>query len=115
MELGPNQKKWVAALRSGEYKQAKDFMEHKGGFCCLGVSAKVLDPYIILEGKHDLGPFPEVFDAYGFRCDLGEIDGDHSWGDKVTCLAEANDRGVTFAEIADFIEAHPDAVFTESK
>lgn len=42
MELGPNQKKWVAALRSGEYKQSRDgCLEWQGKFCCLGVGAKI--------------------------------------------------------------------------
>ena len=29
--------KWVAALRSGEYKQTKQTLHDKNGFCCLGV------------------------------------------------------------------------------
>lgn len=30
-------KKWVAALRSGEYKQGKHCLQKDGEFCCLGV------------------------------------------------------------------------------
>lgn len=30
-------KKWVAALRSGEYKKAKGTLKKGNGFCCLGV------------------------------------------------------------------------------
>ena len=30
-------KLWVKALRSGEYKQTKDSLKNRGGFCCLGV------------------------------------------------------------------------------
>jgi hypothetical protein len=29
--------KWVAALRSGEYKQTKGYLRNKKGYCCLGV------------------------------------------------------------------------------
>lgn len=35
--------KWVAALRSGKYKQGKDFLYNKDEdtYCCLGVACKV--------------------------------------------------------------------------
>lgn len=33
--------KWIAALRSGEYKQGKFYLEHNGGYCCLGVACKI--------------------------------------------------------------------------
>lgn len=29
--------KWIAALRSGEYKQGKMFLKHADEYCCLGV------------------------------------------------------------------------------
>jgi len=29
--------RWVAALRSGEYKQTKGALQDKTGYCCLGV------------------------------------------------------------------------------
>jgi hypothetical protein len=29
--------KWVAALRSGKYKQVTGSLQNNGGFCCLGV------------------------------------------------------------------------------
>lgn len=35
-------RKWVKALRSGEYEQAKTFlMDSKGAMCCLGVLAHI--------------------------------------------------------------------------
>lgn len=30
-------KKWVDALRSGKYKQTKEFLKDETGYCCLGV------------------------------------------------------------------------------
>lgn len=40
--------KWVAALRSGEYKQTKgkfhDTTRETGGYCCLGVLCEVAKP-----------------------------------------------------------------------
>lgn len=36
-------KEWVAALRSGKYKQAQEILrDDKGGYCCLGVLCEVL-------------------------------------------------------------------------
>ncbi len=36
-------KKWLAALRSGEYSQAADFLhDGDGGYCCLGVLCDIL-------------------------------------------------------------------------
>lgn len=37
-------RKWVAALRSGKYKQGKNRLKTKHGFCCLGVLRDVDDP-----------------------------------------------------------------------
>ena len=33
-----NRKKWVSALRSGEYKQTRFTLKDHHGFCCLGVA-----------------------------------------------------------------------------
>src|SRR5579864_8820013 len=37
-------KMWIAALRSGQYKQGKGALSSESGFCCLGVALDVLDP-----------------------------------------------------------------------
>jgi hypothetical protein len=34
-------KAWLKALRSGEYKQCQNTLTKDGGYCCLGVLAKV--------------------------------------------------------------------------
>lgn len=39
--LNENAKKWVQALRSGEYKQGKDALRDNDKFCCLGVACEV--------------------------------------------------------------------------
>jgi len=53
--------KWVKALRSGEYDQARDVLHDRenGGFCCLGVLCKVMGA--------EFGPGSEEFedDEYG--------------------------------------------------
>lgn len=35
--------KWLAALRSGKYKQATGALEKDGGYCCLGVLQMCVD------------------------------------------------------------------------
>lgn len=37
----PNKKRWVKALRSGEYKQTRSALYDGTGYCCLGVYQKV--------------------------------------------------------------------------
>lgn len=88
--------KWVEALRSGKYRQAKSILRNKdGAFCCLGVlcdvsgrSLNISDDGMTINGD---GYFP-VWSI------VGERHGRH--------LAEQNDRGSSFAQIADYIEKH---------
>jgi len=103
--------KWVAALRSGQYEQAKEVLhsEASGGFCCLGV--------LCVLSMAETG--------FGISDTLEETAGDNflgltvmQWaglpfehGDKVVIdgqdrlLSSHNDDGKTFAQIADAIEA----------
>lgn len=42
IKLDPEFKaKWVAALRSGEYKQGRMSLRNRDGYCCLGVACLV--------------------------------------------------------------------------
>lgn len=44
MPMNPElKKKWVDALRSGEYKQGKGILNGERGFCCLGVLCEVME------------------------------------------------------------------------
>lgn len=36
-----NVRRWIAALRSGEYKQGESFLCSEGRYCCLGVACEV--------------------------------------------------------------------------
>lgn len=45
--MKPNRKqleKWIAALRSGEYKQYIGALQTSKGYCCLGVACRALIP-----------------------------------------------------------------------
>lgn len=88
-------KKWIKALRSGEYKQAQGFLEHKGHFCCLGVLDN-LYPKMNLSGGHE--GYLDNFFKIGLNSSSGYLIESH-WS-----LAELNDNGYTFDEIADVIQ-----------
>lgn len=111
MKLGPNQKKWIKALRSGDYKQGQEYLKKNvdgtAYYCCLGVMCD-LDPevdYSLVEKE-----IPEEYTAnkWGLYSTSGmNFDFD-------LALTELNDDGHTFAEIADLIEADPDKFFKHS-
>lgn len=106
---------WVAALRSGKFKQATGQLRHdKSSFCCLGVLCHLMNPRAwrnddwgrpFYEGMEDVPPpivaawagFPDMDDQW-LKAQV-TIDGGTS------ALAHHNDFGRTFAEIADAIEA----------
>ena len=105
--------KWLAALRSGEYKQGSGGLRNKNdGFCCLGVLCDIhpdvswSEPNdyearraVYKDGDDHHGYLPEKFaKEVGLRPGRGrsfELD-----------VAQKNDAGVPFTEIADWIEEH---------
>lgn len=103
-------KQWVAALRSGQYAQGQGCLRDGGSFCCLGV---LCDLHSTATNKGQWGdgeyhtasdsdcnvPTDDVCEWAGLRENNPEI------SDCVT-LAEMNDEGASFAEIADKIEAN---------
>ena len=104
--------KWVSALRSGDYQQTKYYLHTGDGFCCLGV---LCDLY----GKE-----------HNVEWNLANNGNNYEFQDRPSCppfsvtewagivssnpyicsrsftLAELNDNGSTFNEIADLIEEH---------
>jgi len=87
---------WVAALRSGKYKQGEAAMYNRttDAYCCLGVLCAVQDPFSVsfmgLPGSN-IAPTPEL------RAGLDDAD--------INILMAANDtHRWTFEEIATYIE-----------
>lgn len=91
--------KWIAALRSGDFKQATGILQANGrdepSFCCLGVLCKVNEP--LLENVNTTS----VFNGYK---PIHNLVGSAILVDKLIDLND-HERN-SFAEIADFIEAH---------
>lgn len=116
-------KKWVAALRSGEYKQTKKFLHTRYAgedrFCCLGVLCD-------LAVKEGIIPSPSKSDRYHNSYDheraylpdsvmewvkINESTGEYdAVGGNLSGL---NDKGKSFSEIADIIESDPPGLFYE--
>lgn len=104
--------RWVAALRSGEYKQGiGELRSADDRFCCLGVLCDLHgdrwrhdshdEPYSYDQHSHFNLPPKTMVAAFGF--DWGKV---HvKIGKHVATLYDHNDAGRTFAEIADAIEA----------
>ena len=108
-------KKWVKALRSGKYKQAKAVLKYSGGgYCCLGVLQECVLKLPIYPNEALLSA--EAFNAADMSTDDGSVllstdDGCLSDADpipfgrqKLMSLAEANDAGKRFPAIANWIE-----------
>jgi hypothetical protein len=102
--------KWVAALRSGEYKQGHTYLRNRDNkFCCLGVLCDIIDPTLwTQEQKFEtsfsyLGRLAELPGSLQEEFELGNM-GTHPNLDQ--SLASMNDGGCSFEEIADIIEKH---------
>ena len=124
MELGPIQKRWIEELRSGRFKQGKKKLCRDPGngdlrYCCLGVLCYAISgspsesedgdggvDYLWC-GKADVLPESIMVEA-GLHGDQGDTN------DRHRSLAEKNDSGWTFQEIADELEEHPERYFERS-
>lgn len=111
--MNPEYKKiWVEALRSGRYQQGQGYLKtYNGKFCCLGVLCNIMG---YQWRYNNTGVYP-VDDKGAWVCVMR---GDYPQGflgdmilDKVRLsdqeqinLADLNDSGSTFSEIADYIE-----------
>lgn len=128
-KLNPNALKWVEALESGKYKQAKYALEKidkKGNsrFCCLGVACDIYRK----SGNQIKRVADGVYAQYGESGDSdGLPDEVKSWlgvrsrdgkfldPDSASSLVERNDAGVNFSAIAKIIRSKPEGLFKRDK
>lgn len=135
MLLGQIQKAWIASLREHPERQGKNTLG-KGTpenytACCLGelhiigckmrgLPSPFADGIIVdnTESKSSSNHYYlyHNFDSYGLRENMGRLEVPYTYkGWRVfNSLADMNDNGMTWPEIADYIEANPDNVFTKS-
>jgi len=111
-----NVRKWVDVLRSGEFPQGKGALLYGGRYCCLGVATEIYrretgvgDWTVDDEDEPEIRIFrsPKEDEALSLPIEVADWLG---LGDNCNptidgrSLAERNDNGATFAEIADMIE-----------
>lgn len=122
--------RWVAALRSGEFEQGKDYLCEDGKYCCLGVlselavrdgviaPAEAIDvpsggtiPGLAFDGERHHLP-QSVAKWADINPEYDDWEGDVVYdpdpyvlfGDRDQTVSELNDKGMTFPELADLIE-----------
>lgn len=118
--------RWVEALRSGEYPQGKGYLNRNGQYCCLGVLCElavqdeVVEPGVISDVYASQGFFYDdeqwhlpqsvakwagmPHKKYDWDSERGYYEANPRVGDDT--VAELNDKGVKFEEIADRIEEY---------
>lgn len=125
-----NRKKWVAALRSGEFKQGKNFLENlDGSMCCLGVLCNIMgsertvrtnkaacntEGLEILYGDKFNMADKHAVEAVGLTNEAGDFTYEAKEKLKLpyASLWQLNDHAnLTFKEIADIIESEPEGLF----
>jgi len=98
--------KWVKALRSGEYKQGRVYLQRDNRFCCLGVLCKVLDvPNIVSDyGNNTMTfDFGKEYSSISLPFEFSKYIGLSTIEE--SNLIHMNDRlRKDFSQIADYIE-----------
>lgn len=86
--------KWVAALRSGKYKQGKGVLRgHSNAYCCLGVLCEV--------AGHDPVEWQTAYGANHVRVDVAGIITETN-AHQLAAMNDVHDK--SFEQIADYIE-----------
>lgn len=89
--------KWIAALRSGEYQQGiGELCNSDNKYCCLGVAA-----HLCGVTGHDLSS-EWISHELAYKFNIPHIL--VGWIGEAESLALMNDEGLSFIQIADYIE-----------
>lgn len=100
-------KKWIAALRSGKFKQGVGMLRsnNKDYHCCLGVLCEVLQTDAVLK-EEALNALQGSAFLPPLICEILNMESDPTviFGKCTTSLAAMNDGGYKFEKIADIIE-----------
>jgi hypothetical protein len=97
---------WVAALRSGKYRQAKEYLHVPTfGYCCLGVLCDIVDDTKWVDWNNTRYNFGDrskcTYPTLDWLDRIGLLDND---AEHLTILNDI--RNKTFSEIADWIETN---------
>lgn len=101
--------KWVAALRSGHYAQTKNNLKDKDRYCCLGVLceiSKLETGFGIVENLKETDTDENIGPTIQRWAGLTNAEGNEvTINGRHKALANHNDEGCTFLQIADAIES----------
>jgi len=95
-----SRKQWLEALESGKYKQGKSRLQNANNYCCLGVYGDIVGAKR-MSNKYMPNNLSKDNQKLFPKCLLGE-GGNSSFAGK---LAQMNDGGKTFKEIAKYIRS----------
>jgi hypothetical protein len=110
--------RWIAALRSGKYQQAKSYLNFNGRFCCLGVLCDVVKEDVggkwaqveeappasmfVVDDVMETGVLPPAVLKFAGLHHNPEV---RTSNGHLKMLSQLNDNdGLSFSEIADLIE-----------
>lgn len=99
-------KRWIAALKGGDYEQGQGYLNRNGKYCCLGVLCDIsgkghwkgndsLNGYYYFTDEFEYSSIA-MLDTIAYKFDIHNEDEVH--------LANLNDQNFSFDEIADWIE-----------
>ncbi len=132
MELGPLQKQWIKNLRAHPERQCRGTLAERTGTepheykaCCLGEF--IITRFGINNDKlnftnnnkflwiDDSGGTIKKYAEYGLISEGGWFESSVVINDEeYNSLIQMNDNGLTWTEIADYVEQNPENVFTKS-
>lgn len=117
--LNENAKKWVAALRSGEFIQGTGVLFDGNRYCCLGVACVVAerngialhrrdsDVCVEFDGENNVLP-KSVQEWIGLKSEGGQYHDGTLWRDNdIHCKS--------LSQIADIIESEPEGLFVKDQ
>ena len=102
---------WIKALKSGEFKQGREFLERDGKYCALGI----LSLLSLVEGQctynqiDGLGRFDNKRFTLSYNTltwagmDLEDFKAEVIYEGESTSIGDLNDRGLSFKELARII------------
>lgn len=127
--MNENAKKWVAALRSGEYRQTQGVLKDSNGFCCLGVACDLYakehpqacwlytDKGVCIFNALPSQPTTSTRSGTVLPAPVQQWLGITSADGELAGIDESlllyNDRGTPFEQIAHIIEAKEAELFNE--
>jgi hypothetical protein len=102
---------WVKALKSGEFKQGREFLEKDGKYCALGILSllSLVEGHCTYNEVNGLGRFDNKRFTLSYntltwaRMDLEDFKAEVIYEGEVTSIGDLNDRGLSFKELARII------------